>query len=437
MARSVFWIGVTYFMLLGPGTGNLAAAVVPNDEGRRAWIAESADTDADVVSFAELTALMERPTLTGEPATVVLALSGLRVVPGTNGTFIGRSDGTSVIACVVEPSPELSMSGTALMLLASNDSRTIPVIFDITRSDVRADLLGTGAAARISNGAGGVEKIDSFAPMRYRNGSSPRVMPNAIVANSFFDKLKCIVDQFGFSGDAICAAGEYVFCVTTAQFPTTSAGALVGCARPILKALLKESKQASSWCAAVVDIMKCLTDGGPIANGRPTVSISSLNISGSRIALRAIASDKDSNLRAISVVRNNMALVAGSPSDTCWVDSSGASATCNALLDVGSSPTSVDLTVTATDVYGLSASTGVNVPMRFTISGNAGTGNVAMAIGSATYAANAQGAYSVSGMAPGTYTVVPSKSRCTFTPSSLRVTVGPSATAQNFKASCK
>ena len=44
--------------------------------------------------------------------------------------------------------------------------------------------------------------------------------------------------------------------------------------------------------------------------------------------------------------------------------------------------------------------------------------------------------YTITGLAAGTYTVTPSKSGCTFSPTSLSVTVGPSATGKNFTATC-
>ena len=47
---------------------------------------------------------------------------------------------------------------------------------------------------------------------------------------------------------------------------------------------------------------------------------------------------------------------------------------------------------------------------------------------------DANGAYTISGLAAGTYTITPSKTDCTFTPAFWSVTVGPSATLKDFTA---
>lgn len=72
----------------------------------------------------------------------------------------------------------------------------------------------------------------------------------------------------------------------------------------------------------------------------------------------------------------------------------------------------------------------------YSISGNAGTGGATVAAGGASVTADASGNYTISGLAAGTYTVTPSKSGCTFSPTSQSVSVGPDATGQNFTASC-
>ena len=59
-----------------------------------------------------------------------------------------------------------------------------------------------------------------------------------------------------------------------------------------------------------------------------------------------------------------------------------------------------------------------------------------MTAGTASTTADASGNYTLSNLAAGTYTVTPSKSGCTFSPTSQSVTVGPSATGKNFTASC-
>ncbi|MGV8039544.1 MAG: pre-peptidase C-terminal domain-containing protein [Thermoanaerobaculaceae bacterium] len=72
----------------------------------------------------------------------------------------------------------------------------------------------------------------------------------------------------------------------------------------------------------------------------------------------------------------------------------------------------------------------------YSISGNAGTGGATVTAGSASTTADASGNYIVSGLAAGTYTVSASRSGCTFSPTSLSVTVGPNASGKNFTASC-
>lgn len=72
----------------------------------------------------------------------------------------------------------------------------------------------------------------------------------------------------------------------------------------------------------------------------------------------------------------------------------------------------------------------------YSISGNAGTGGATVAAGSASVTADASGNYTIAGLPAGTYTVTASKTGCTFTPASLSVTLGPSATGKNFTATC-
>ena len=72
----------------------------------------------------------------------------------------------------------------------------------------------------------------------------------------------------------------------------------------------------------------------------------------------------------------------------------------------------------------------------YTIAGNAGTASATVAAGAVSTTADASGNYTLAGLAAGTYSVAASKSGCTFSPTSLSVTVGPSATGQNFTASC-
>ena len=72
----------------------------------------------------------------------------------------------------------------------------------------------------------------------------------------------------------------------------------------------------------------------------------------------------------------------------------------------------------------------------YSIAGNAGTTGATVTAGSASATSDASGNYTIAGLAAGTYTVTPSKSGCTFSPASLSVTVGPSATGKSFTATC-
>ena len=72
----------------------------------------------------------------------------------------------------------------------------------------------------------------------------------------------------------------------------------------------------------------------------------------------------------------------------------------------------------------------------YSIAGNAGTSGATVTAGSASAVSDASGNYTITGLAAGTYTVSASKSGCTFSPTSLSVTVGPSATGQSFTATC-
>ncbi|HOB53337.1 MAG TPA: pre-peptidase C-terminal domain-containing protein [Acidobacteriota bacterium] len=75
-------------------------------------------------------------------------------------------------------------------------------------------------------------------------------------------------------------------------------------------------------------------------------------------------------------------------------------------------------------------------PPTYSIAGNAGAAGAAVTAGGVSATADASGNYTLAGLAAGTYTVTPSKSGCTFTPATLSVTVGPSATGKNFTAAC-
>ena len=93
-------------------------------------------------------------------------------------------------------------------------------------------------------------------------------------------------------------------------------------------------------------------------------------------------------------------------------------------------------------VYGYAAATYsvtatvVTGPTTYSIAGSAGTSGATVTAGTRSATSDSTGAYTITGLAAGTYTVTPSKTGCTFSPTSLSVTVGPNATGKNFTASC-
>jgi hypothetical protein len=72
----------------------------------------------------------------------------------------------------------------------------------------------------------------------------------------------------------------------------------------------------------------------------------------------------------------------------------------------------------------------------YSIAGAAGSAGASVSYGAGSVTADASGNYLISGRSAGSYTITPSKSGCTFSPVSLSVTVGPSATGKNFTATC-
>ena len=73
----------------------------------------------------------------------------------------------------------------------------------------------------------------------------------------------------------------------------------------------------------------------------------------------------------------------------------------------------------------------------YSISGNAGTASGTVTAGTASATSDASGNYTIAGLAAGTYTVTPSKSGCTFSPSSQSVTISSSnVTGKSFTATC-
>jgi len=90
----------------------------------------------------------------------------------------------------------------------------------------------------------------------------------------------------------------------------------------------------------------------------------------------------------------------------------------------------------AWDAVGVPGTWSCSSPGTYSISGNVGVSGATVTAGSASTTSDASGNYAITGLAAGTYTVTPSKSGCTFTPTSRSVTVGPDATGINFTASC-
>ncbi len=85
---------------------------------------------------------------------------------------------------------------------------------------------------------------------------------------------------------------------------------------------------------------------------------------------------------------------------------------------------------TVTGTYTLGGTT-------YTVSGSAGTASATVTAGSASATSDASGNFTLTGLAAGTYTVTPTKSGCTFSPTSRSVTVSSAnVTGVNFTASC-
>jgi hypothetical protein len=85
---------------------------------------------------------------------------------------------------------------------------------------------------------------------------------------------------------------------------------------------------------------------------------------------------------------------------------------------------------TVTGTYTLGGTT-------YSISGSAGTSGATVSAGSASATSDASNNYTISGLAAGTYTVTPTKSGCTFSPTSTSVTItSANVTGKNFTATC-
>jgi hypothetical protein len=96
-------------------------------------------------------------------------------------------------------------------------------------------------------------------------------------------------------------------------------------------------------------------------------------------------------------------------------------------------PTSQSVTLVAANVAGVD----FTATCVYTISGNAGAAGATVTAGSQSGIADANGDYTITGVAPGTYDVTPSLSICTFTPTSQSVTVvAANIAGVDFTAAC-
>ena len=99
------------------------------------------------------------------------------------------------------------------------------------------------------------------------------------------------------------------------------------------------------------------------------------------------------------------------------------------------SPSSSSVTITSSNVTGVNFTASCTAP-TFSISGNVGTSGATVTAGTSSATSDASGNYSMSGFAAGTYTVTPSKSGCTFSPTSSSVTITSANVTSNFTATC-
>ncbi len=99
-------------------------------------------------------------------------------------------------------------------------------------------------------------------------------------------------------------------------------------------------------------------------------------------------------------------------------------------------PANRSVSVSSANVTGQNF-TGATAAATYSISGSAGSAGATVSYSgpsSGAVAADASGNYTISNLTAGTYTLTPSKSGFTFSPTSLSVPVGPSATGKNFTA---
>ena len=99
------------------------------------------------------------------------------------------------------------------------------------------------------------------------------------------------------------------------------------------------------------------------------------------------------------------------------------------------SPSSSSVTITSANVTGVNFTASCTAP-TFSISGNAGTSGATVTAGTSSTTSDASSNYSMSGFVAGTYTVTPSKSGCTFSPTSSSVTITSANVTANFTATC-
>lgn len=99
------------------------------------------------------------------------------------------------------------------------------------------------------------------------------------------------------------------------------------------------------------------------------------------------------------------------------------------------SPASSSVTITASNVTGINFTASCSTP-TFTISGSVGVSGANVTAGTSSTTSDASGNYTMGGFVAGTYTVTPSKSGCTFSPTSSSVTITSANVTANFTSAC-
>ncbi len=98
------------------------------------------------------------------------------------------------------------------------------------------------------------------------------------------------------------------------------------------------------------------------------------------------------------------------------------------------SPTSLPVTISGGNVTGKNFS----ATCAFSASGSVGSAGAGatLSAGGKTATASITGAYTITGLSPGTYTLTPSKANCSFSPASITGNIDSNQTGLNFTANC-